>query len=166
MHSCLLVDRFKVFHICSKRPAYLLCVYFQVVKAFTSPPKRTAVTSSVEVANSSQPVAVTSRGPDIANSPAVPPELSNLPPTFSIFPVVQGGEQGQAAQGYYQAAPGYVTTHLPPTSLPMTWPTGWHMQPSPMVTVRSPAKGEAGGEGAKNHFPPAAAATYFRAPFS
>ena len=84
------------------------CLYLQVVKAFTSPPKRPAVTSSGEVANSSQPVAVTSRGPDIANSPAVPPELSNLPPTFSIFPVVQGGEQGQASQGGALTGAGWV----------------------------------------------------------
>ena len=80
-----------------------------VVKAFAlSPPKKSATSpggslsqatlTTVQVSsqstNSGAP-AVT-RGPDIANSPSVPPELSKLPSGFSIFPVVPStGSAGQ-----------------------------------------------------------------------
>ena len=72
-----------------------------LVKHF-SPPKRPAVPTSTP----SEPP--TSRGPDIANSSSVPPELSKLPPTFSIFPVMTGAAGGQAQEtsqppnSYYQ----------------------------------------------------------------
>merc|ERR1719336_1610668 len=152
--------------------------------AFVSPPKavKTSGAEGQPPATSHQSVSLpstttVSRGPDIANSPAMPPELSKLPSTFSIFPVMQGGsvvqgavvpvEQVQTSNGYYQAPGGYVATtmaaHRPGelTTLPMSWPTtlptGWQMampmQPG-MVMSRSPAKVE----------DPAAA--YFRTNFS
>ena len=152
--------------------------------AFVSPPKavKTSAADGQPPATSHQSVSLpstttVSRGPDIANSPAMPPELSKLPSTFSIFPVMQGGsvvqgavvpvEQVQTSNGYYQAPGGYVATtmaaHRPGelTTLPMSWPTtlptGWQMtmpmQPG-MVMSRSPAKVE----------DPAAA--YFRTNFS
>lgn len=148
----------------------------EVVKAFTSPPKRSVPASSAEELAAATVLPGVTRGPDIANSPAMPAELSKLPPTFSIFPVVQGGtvvqanvvpaEQVQTTNGYYQTPSGYVTTTMTApragelTTLPMSWPTGWHMsamQPG-MVMARSPAKVEP-----SDGFP---AGTYFRAPFS
>lgn len=148
----------------------------EVVKAFTSPPKRSVPASSAEELAAATVLPGVTRGPDIANSPAMPAELSKLPPTFSIFPVVQGGtvvqanvvpaEQVQTTNGYYQTPSGYVTTTMTApragelTTLPMSWPTGWHMsamQPG-MVMARSPAKAEP-----SDGFP---AGTYFRAPFS
>jgi len=161
-----------------------------VVKAFASPPKRIPVppapvqvsapethtpAPSPHPAPVSTPQPTVTRGPDIANSPAVPPELSKLPPTFSIFPMVQGGSvvhQGevQTSNGYYQSAPaGYVATSMAPhrpgelTTIPMGWPTSWHMtpmQPGSMVNIRSPAKLEP--PDAKSQWDGAAAA-YFSA---
>merc|ERR1719422_3009332 len=132
----------------------------EIVKAFAlSPPKKSATSpggtlsqatlTTVQVSsqstNSGAP-AVT-RGPDIANSPSVPPELSKLPSGFSIFPVVPstGGSQvvtgttqetvpgGQVCVSnngntYYQAAPSYVAASVPHraelTTIPMAWPPG------------------------------------------
>jgi len=104
----------------------------------------------------------------------VPPELSKLPPGFSIFPVVpaamaagqeKGGhqEQGgpQVVAGYYQ--PGNPQpphpAHLKPgeiATIPMTW-AGWPMQ---SVNIRSPAKLEPGDT---KHWEPS---SYFRTTFS
>lgn len=166
----------------------------EIVKAFAlSPPKKSATSpggtlsqatlTTVQVSsqstNSGAP-AVT-RGPDIANSPSVPPELSKLPSGFSIFPVVPstgaGSGQDQAGSGsqvcvsnngntYYQASPSYVAPHgrAELTTIPMTaWPAAaWHVSAAQPVNMRSPAKVEP-AEG--KHWEPAAAAAYFRAPF-
>jgi len=160
----------------------------EVVKAFAfSPPKRgpgsnptpPAVTQAPPTPQPSQAPVVT-RGPDIANSSAVPPELSKLPSGFSIFPVVPttgagGGQvvpqdQGQVcasnpANSYYQAGPSYVASMAPHraelTTIPMAW-TGWPMTTMQPVNMRSPAKLEP-TEG--KHWEPSAAA-YFRSPFS
>ena len=73
-----------------------------VVKAFAlSPPKKSATspggthlsqatltTVQVSQAGGAAAAPAVTRGPDIANSPSVPPELSKLPSGFSIFPVV------------------------------------------------------------------------------
>merc|ERR1719325_482693 len=78
-----------------------------VVKAFAlSPPKKSGVSpggslshatlTTVPVTQAAAAPAVT-RGPDIANSPSVPPELSKLPSGFSIFPVVPSSGGGGAA---------------------------------------------------------------------
>jgi len=159
-----------------------------VVKAFAlSPPKKgPGGTTPPPAQVAGQPPAT--RGPDIANSPAVPPELSKLPPGFSIFPVVapasqgggqapapeQGGQGGAQVQvggnSYYQAGPSYVASvpgHRPGelTTIPMSW-AGWPMsgvQAGAMVNIRSPAKVEPGAE--SKHWEPSAAA-YFRSPFS
>ena len=170
-----------------------------VVKAFAlSPPKKSGVSpggslshatlTTVPVTQAAAAPAVT-RGPDIANSPSVPPELSKLPSGFSIFPVVPssggggvagvqvttggGAEQAGAGQvyvtntGYQQTQASYVSgspgaahrTEL--TTIPMAWPGTW--QP---VNMRSPAKLEPGTEaGAAKHWESATAAAYFRAPF-
>lgn len=168
----------------------------EVVKAFAfSPPKRTpptpssnstATTPSVSQAPTagtpapppvSQTPPVVTRGPDIANSPAVPPELSKLPSGFSIFPVVtnqggqvvpnqeQAGSSGQvcsmASNSYYQAGPSY--THRPElATIPMAW-TGWPMTTMQPVNMRSPAKIEPADT---KHWDPPPAAAYFRSPFS
>jgi len=163
-----------------------------VVKAFAlSPPKKSAtspggtlgqatLTTVTHVSQSQSNPAVT-RGPDIANSPSVPPELSKLPSGFSIFPVVPstGAGQGQVTGGqdqsavpqacvsnngntYYQAGPSYVTPHRAElTTIPMAaWP-GWHVTAAGQpVNMRSPAKVEPADS---KHWEPAAA--YFRAPF-
>ena len=121
------------------------------------------------------------RGPDIANSPSVPPELSKLPSGFSIFPVVPSSGGSQVVPGtsqetvpgsqvcvsnngntYYQAAPSYVAASVPHraelTTIPMAaWP-GWHMTAQP-VNMRSPAKVEPGDS---KYWEPSTA--YFRAP--
>jgi hypothetical protein len=171
----------------------------EVVKAFAfSPPKRTPAPASTPISNPpptttvsqtaqttqvSQPpqTPVVTRGPDIANSPAVPPELSKLPSGFSIFPVVPttmtagngqvvAQEQGQVcvsapANSYYQAGPSYVASMAPHraelTTIPMAW-TGWPMTTMQPVNMRSPAKIE---PAETKHWEPAAAA-YFRSPFS
>jgi len=159
-----------------------------VVKAFAlSPPKRgpgsqTPPTTQVPP----QPPTTTSaaaRGPDIANSPAVPPELSKLPSGFSIFPVVAPAgqnsqtntptndqpSQAQTGNSYYQAAPSYVAS-VPGhprelTTIPMSW-AGWPMSGmqagAAMVNIRSPAKLEPGIE--TKHWEPSTA--YFRSPFT
>lgn len=164
-----------------------------VVKAFAlSPPKKSATSpggslshATLTTVPATQAPAVT-RGPDIANSPSVPPELSKLPSGFSIFPVVPSSGTGQvqvtqteqqaAGQvytvtnpGYQQTQASYVTqapgaahrTEL--TTIPMAaWPGTW-VQP---VNMRSPAKLEPGTEaGAAKHWESATAAAYFRAPF-
>jgi len=150
-----------------------------VVKAFamTSPQKRPQFSAPHQTPGSQNaPV----RGPDIANSAAVPPELSKLPPGFSIFPVVpkdsQGGggvmngseqQQGSVSSvagvphSYYQ--PGHAHAHPAHhlksgeiAALPMAWP-GWPMQG---VNMRSPAKIEPDTK----HWESSAA--YFRSPFS
>jgi len=162
------------------------------VKAFAlSPPKKSAtspggtlgqatLTTVTHVSQSNTPV---TRGPDIANSPSVPPELSKLPSGFSIFPVVPSTGAGQGGQGvsggqeqtpggqvcvsnnantYYQAGPSYVTPHRTElTTIPMAaWP-GWHVTAAGQpVNMRSPAKLEPADS---KHWEPAAA--YFRAPF-
>merc|ERR1719481_1025780 len=161
-----------------------------VVKAFAlSPPKKSAtspggplgqatLTTVTHVSQSNTPV---TRGPDIANSPSVPPELSKLPSGFSIFPVVPstGGSQvvtgttqetvpgGQVCVSnngntYYQAAPSYVAASVPHraelTTIPMAWP-GWHMTAAQPVNMRSPAKVEPADS---KYWEPTAA--YFRAP--
>merc|ERR1719237_1800142 len=140
--------------------------------AFVSPPKavKTSIAEAQPPVSGHQPVSLpsttaASRGPDIANSPAMPPELSKLPSTFSIFPVMQGGsvvhgtvvpvEQVQTSNGYYQAPGGYVATtmaaHRPGelTTLPMSWPTtlptGWQMtmpmQPAKVEDPQLPTLG-------------------------
>lgn len=160
-----------------------------VVKAFAlSPPKKSATSPGGSLSHvtlttvpaTQTPPPVTQRGPDIANSPSVPPELSKLPSTFSIFPVVpsSGAGQVQVTQpeqvyavtnpGYQQTQASYVTqtpgaahrTEL--TTIPMAaWPGTW-VQP----VMRSPAKLEPGTEaGAPKHWESATAAAYFRAPF-
>ena len=116
--------------------------------------------------------------PPTSSAASVPPELSKLPPGFSIFPVVpaaamavgqqekgggghqeQGGPQVVAA-GYYQANPQAPhPAHLKPgeiTTIPMTW-AGWPMQ---SVNIRSPAKLEPGDT---KHWEPS---SYFRTTFS
>merc|ERR1719228_656148 len=176
----------------------------EVVKAFAfSPPKRAPASGGTPPASTQAPPAqgqppaqpsqaaaqppvatqagpVVTRGPDIANSPAVPPELSKLPSGFSIFPVVPttmatsgqvvGQEQGQVcvsapANSYYQAGPSYVASMAPHraelTTIPMAW-TGWPMTTMQPVNMRSPAKLE---PTESKHWEPAAAA-YFRSPFS
>jgi len=176
----------------------------EVVKAFAfSPPKRAPASGGTPPASTQAPPAqaqpppqpsqaaaqppvatqagpVVTRGPDIANSPAVPPELSKLPSGFSIFPVVPttmsstgqvvGQEQGQVcvsapANSYYQAGPSYVASMAPHrpelTTIPMAW-TGWPMTTMQPVNMRSPAKLE---PAEAKHWEPAAAA-YFRSPFS
>lgn len=161
----------------------------EVVKAFAlSPPKKVVGGSGPGEAGIQQagppssqagPAPPTSRGPDIANSAAVPPELSKLPSGFSIFPVVApvsgGGSAGpeltvpactphSTQTAYYQsAAPSYVSSvpHRELATIPMAaWPgmASWHVQP---VSVRSPAKLEP-GEG--KHWD--TAAPYFRTSFS
>merc|ERR1719330_1001537 len=160
-----------------------------VVKAFAlSPPKKSATSPGGSLSHvtlttvpaAQTPPPVTQRGPDIANSPSVPPELSKLPSTFSIFPVVpsSGAGQVQVTQpeqvyavtnpGYQQTQASYVTqtpgaahrTEL--TTIPMAaWPGTW-VQP----VMRSPAKLEPGTEaGTPKHWESATAAAYFRAPF-
>ena len=167
----------------------------EIVKAFAlSPPKKSATSpggtlsqatlTTVQVSsqstNSGAP-AVT-RGPDIANSPSVPPELSKLPSGFSIFPVVpstgsagkdQGSQVCQVSNNgpgtYYQAGPSYVApghggrgAELTST-IPMTaWPPAWHVS-QPVNMRQSPAKVEPAEPG--KHWEPTAAAAYFRAPF-
>ena len=61
--------------------------------AFVSPPKavKTSIAEAQPPVTSHQPVSLpttttASRGPDIANSPAMPPELSKLPSTSKISP--------------------------------------------------------------------------------
>merc|ERR1719325_347531 len=77
-----------------------------VVKAFAlSPPKKSGVSPGGSLSHATLTTVPVTRGPDIANSPSVPPELSKLPSGFSIFPVVPssmsstgqvvGQEQGQ-----------------------------------------------------------------------
>lgn len=143
---------------------------------FSQPPPATAGPHPPPAPPISQPQPV-SRGPDLANTANVPPELSKLPPGFSIFPVVPssaadktqpaavvqmnggGGEQQQAAavpgpgSNYYQAAGPSHLPHKPgEITLPMSW-AGW-----PMQGVRgSPAKIEPDS---------GYAAAYFRSPFS
>jgi len=159
-----------------------------VVKAFAlSPPKKSATSpggSSISQATLTTVQAAApsvTRGPDIANSPSVPPELSKLPSGFSIFPVVPstGGSQvvtgttqetvpgGQVCVSnngntYYQAAPSYVAASVPHraelTTIPMAWP-GWHMTAAQPVNMRSPAKVEPADS---KYWEPTAA--YFRAP--
>ena len=81
-----------------------------VVKAFAlSPPKKSATSpggSSISQATLTTVQAagpsVTTRGPDIANSPSVPPELSKLPSGFSIFPVVPSSGGSQVVTGTTQ----------------------------------------------------------------
>ena len=168
-----------------------------VVKAFAlSPPKKSATSPGGTLATLGQAAAqatlttvhvsqsnpVVTRGPDIANSPSVPPELSKLPSGFSIFPVVpstcQSGQvtgQEQTSQvcvsnngnTYYQATPSYVTQHRTElTTIPMAaWP-GWHVTASGQpVNMRSPAKVEPADS---KHWEPAVAtaASYFRPTFS
>jgi len=159
----------------------------EVVKAFAfSPPKRGSGSAPTPPATQAPPTSqasqapVVTRGPDIANSPAVPPELSKLPSGFSIFPVVPnagaGGGQvvtqdqsqvcvSNPANSYYQAGPSYVASMAPHraelTTIPMAW-TGWPMTTMQPVNMRSPAKLE---PTEAKHWEPAAAA-YFRSPFS
>ena len=153
-----------------------------VVKAFAlgSPPKRAMLhpptTSSSAGSVQMQHVPVSSA------AASVPPELSKLPPGFSIFPVVpaaaaaaaaaagqekghqiSGAEQAQVVAavpaGYYQANPQAHPAHLKPgdiATIPMTW-AGWPMQ---SVNIRSPAKLEPGDS---KHWEPT---TYFRTTFS
>merc|ERR1719150_1974375 len=160
-----------------------------VVKAFAlSPPKKSATSpggSSISQATLTTVQAagpsVTTRGPDIANSPSVPPELSKLPSGFSIFPVVPSSGGSQVVTGttqetlpagqvcvsnngntYYQAAPSYVAASVPHraelATIPMAaWP-GWHMTAQP-VNMRSPAKVEPADS---KYWEPTTA--YFRAP--
>jgi len=149
-----------------------------VVKAFamSSPQKRPHFSAPHQPPSQNAPA----RGPDIANSPAVPPELSKLPPGFSIFPVapkdpqgsggvMNGGEQQQGGvpgvpsvpHSYYQGghAHGHPAHHLKSgeiAGLPMAWPA-WPMQG---VNMRSPAKIEPDTK----HWESSAA--YFRSPFS
>ena len=165
----------------------------EVVKAFAlSPPKKSATSpggSSLSQATlttvQAAALPAVTRGPDIANSPSVPPELSKLPSGFSIFPVVASSGSGQVVAGtsqetavvpgggqvcvsnngntYYQAAPSYVAAAGVPhraelTTIPMAaWP-GWHMTAQP-VNMRSPAKVEPGDS---KYWEPTTA--YFRAP--
>ena len=162
----------------------------EVVKAFAlSPPKKSATSpggssiSQATLTTVQAAVPAVTRGPDIANSPSVPPELSKLPSGFSIFPVVASSGSGQVVAGtsqetvpgggqvcvsnngntYYQAAPSYVAAASVPhraelTTIPMAaWP-GWHMTAQP-VNMRSPAKVEPGDS---KYWEPTTA--YFRAP--
>jgi len=152
-----------------------------VVKAFalTSPPKRTptstvaaTVTAMNTVVHTTQ--AVSTPRVDITCTPAVPPELTKLPPGFSIFPVVPTSAQEKTPQmaveqpqvvatvpsGYYQTNQAHPS-HIKPgelTTIPMSW-TSWPMQG---VNIRSPAKLEP-TDG--KHWEPTTAA-YFRSPFS
>lgn len=156
-----------------------------VVKAFalTSPPKRppaTTVTTTVAAGMNSavqttQALVSTPRV-DITCTPAVPPELTKLPPGFSIFPVVPTSAQEKTPQmgveqpaqvvatvpsGYYQTNQAHPS-HIKPgelTTIPMSW-TSWPMQG---VNIRSPAKLEP-AEG--KHWEPTTAAYHFRSPFS
>ena len=149
-----------------------------VVKAFAlgSPPKRhLPPTTSSAGGLQMQHVPV-------SGTASVPPELSKLPPGFSIFPVVpaaaaaaaaaasqeKGHQMGGADQaqvvaavpaGYYQANPQAHPAHLKPgdiATIPMTW-AGWPMQ---SVNIRSPAKLEPGDT---KHWEPT---SYFRTTFS
>ena len=145
-----------------------------VVKAFAlSPPKRgvNAVTAGMN-AQTTQAHAVSSRGVDITCTPAVPHELTKLPPGFSIFPVPTSIQDknpqmveppqvvASVPSGYYQTNQGHPHPHLKPgelTTIPMTW--SWPMQ---NVNIRhSPAKLEPSDGGQK--WEPTA---YFRSPFS
>ena len=167
-----------------------------VVKAFAlSPPKKSATSpggslshATLTTVPATQAAPAVTRGPDIANSPSVPPELSKLPSGFSIFPVVpssgaqpvQPVTQAEQAGGqvYTVANPGYQQTQTASyvtgapgaahrtelTTIPMAaWPGTW-VQP---VNMRSPAKLEPGTveAGAAKHWESATAAAYFRAPF-
>ena len=169
-----------------------------VVKAFAlSPPKKSATSPGTGLCQPAslttvQPVtssgAVT-RGPDIANSSSVPPELSKLPSGFSIFPVVASSGAGVSSSGhgsgeqvcvtnnyttttasnnysYQSPAPSYTTPHRPElTTIPMAaWPGAWHVtaaagQP---VNMRSPAKPE---PSESKQWSEPSPASYFRAPF-
>jgi hypothetical protein len=142
-----------------------------VVKAFAlggSPAKRAPVPPTTSAGGQMQ-----QHVPVSSSAASVPPELSKLPPGFSIFPVVpaamtagqEKGHQEQATQvvaavpaGYYQANPQAHPAHLKPgeiATIPMTW-AGWPMQ---SVNIRSPAKLEPGDT---KHWEP----TYFRTTFS
>jgi len=146
-----------------------------VVKAFaiTSPPKKNTtltepMTTSAPMANVVQTTQVmTSRGVDITCTSAVHPELTKLPPGFSIFPIDKNPQmtvdQSQTVAavpgGYYQTNQGHVShiKHGELTTIPMSW--SWPVQG---VNIRSsPAKLEP-SEG--KHWDSAAA--YFRTSFS
>jgi hypothetical protein len=152
-----------------------------VVKAFAlgSPPKRAGGPPTTSASASIQMQHV-----PVSSAASVPPELSKLPPGFSIFPVVPaaaaaaaaaagqekghpmgGTEQAQVVAavpaGYYQAANPQAAhaAHLKPgdiATIPMTW-AGWPMQ---SVNIRSPAKLEPADT---KHWEPT---SYFRTTFS
>lgn len=163
-----------------------------VVKAFAlSPPKKSSASpggslsqATLTTVQVSQAYPSVTRGPDIANSSSVPPELSKLPSGFSIFPVVaSSGQSGQTSPGqdqssgqtvcasnngnsYYQAGPSYASSHRAElTTIPMAaWPgaAAWHVTASGQpVNMRSPAKAEP--TDTKHWTEPTT--TYFRAPF-
>ncbi len=149
-----------------------------VVRAFSNPDVVKAFALGSPTKRSGAPPTSSAAAGQMQHVPAVsgasvPPELSKLPPGFSIFPVVpaamaagqeKGGHQeqgGGGAQGYYQPGnpqPAHPA-HLKPgeiATIPMTW-AGWPMQ---SVNIRSPAKLEPGDT---KHWEPS---SYFRTTFS